>query len=132
MTKNFYSLNIFIPSLSSTGSTLQILKPFASFFTADIFNSASFSYLQCSLSNFLNIIISSPVLRTKKIFFSMNDKNSLIASFDYWKIITDHCLLCYNSLLKSLRLLPPGFFELFKFIHSHDYQNQKCILLFFF
>ncbi|OHT03740.1 hypothetical protein TRFO_06578 [Tritrichomonas foetus] len=119
------------PSLSNPIIILNDLEPLASFVTSYLFNGASLSYLQCSLSNVVNILLSLSSLRDMRNNFKTDLKSGKCASFMYWEVICEHAVICYDSLIRCMELLPSGVFSLFKYIKSTDTDNERCILLFF-
>ena len=119
-------------TLNSPQVILNSLEPFSTFLTAYLFNCSSFSYLQCALSQIVQILHSSSSLRDKHNVFIKNSQNQKIATFGYWEVICEHALICFNSLINCFELLPLGVSLLFKFIRENfeDGENH-CILLFF-
>ncbi|KAH0791705.1 hypothetical protein GPJ56_004391 [Histomonas meleagridis] len=123
--------NVLNPPRFSPSKILSMLEPLSSFVTSYLFNGASFSYLQCALSHVVTILHSLSRLRNLRNQFSTNSESNTYAAMEYWTVICDNALLCFDSLIRCMDLLPPGVPQLFRFIRQFENGNEKCMLLFF-
>lgn len=103
---------------SDPSFVLKDYEPFISFVSSYLFNSASLSYFQSSLSPIIIKLHSLSQLCDLKTTFQATVEG--LALFNYWEQLLDYAIKVCDALYKCLELLPPGVFKLFKSLKELD------------
>ena len=118
-------------TLSAADVAVSKLQPFVSFSTAYLFNSASYSYLQSSLSPIIIKLDSLSSLYNIRSEFSSEPTTRQIGTFEYWNQILNYSIKVLKSLEACFPLLPLGVSEFIRSLLKFPKNTIDPLLIFF-